>query len=139
MGRTRHGKKINCLLQAISLFPTVFSKDLSYRTNKNQGLFGKGINYGLTFTKQSLVLMTLSKVSFENIRRKSFHNVSYPISDKSGHLTLSQTSFCFFTCLQYKPFVKHCGKGDFARNEQFLLFSQCFLPIWITFCHFHQI
>ena len=30
------------------------------------------------------------------------------------------------------------GKGEIARNEQFLLFPQCFLPIWRTFCHFHQ-
>ena len=31
------------------------------------------------------------------------------------------------------------GKGQIARNEQFLLFPQCFLPIWQTFCHFHQV
>ena len=31
------------------------------------------------------------------------------------------------------------GKGEFARNEQFLLFPQCFLSILRTFCHFHQI
>ena len=31
------------------------------------------------------------------------------------------------------------GKGEIAHNEQFLLFPQCFLPIWRTFCHFHQI
>ena len=38
-----------------------------------------------------------------------------------------------------KPFENTLGKGEIARNEQFLLFPQCFLPIWITFCHFHQI
>ena len=31
------------------------------------------------------------------------------------------------------------GKGEIAHNEQFLLFPQCFLPIWRTFYHFHQI
>ena len=31
------------------------------------------------------------------------------------------------------------GKGEIARNEQFLLFPQCFLPVWRTFCHFYQI
>ena len=31
------------------------------------------------------------------------------------------------------------GKGEIARNEQFLLFPQCFLPIWRAFYHFHQI
>ena len=30
------------------------------------------------------------------------------------------------------------GKGEIARNEQFLLFPLCFLPVWKTFCHFHQ-
>ena len=29
-------------------------------------------------------------------------------------------------------------KGEIACNEQFLLFLQCFLPVWRTFCHFHQ-
>ena len=31
------------------------------------------------------------------------------------------------------------GKGEIARNEQFLLFPLCFLPVSKTFCHFHQI
>ena len=29
------------------------------------------------------------------------------------------------------------GKGEIAHNEQFLLFPQCFLPIWITLCYQH--
>ena len=44
-----------------------------------------------------------------------------------------------FTYLQYKPFENTAGKGEIARNEQFLLFPQSFLPVWRTFCHFHQI
>ena len=43
------------------------------------------------------------------------------------------------TCLQYKSFENTAGKGEIARNEQFLLFPQCFLPVWRTFCHFQQI
>ena len=43
-----------------------------------------------------------------------------------------------FTCLQYKSFENTVGKGDIARNEQYLLSPQCFLPVWKTFCHFHQ-
>ena len=31
------------------------------------------------------------------------------------------------------------GTGEIARNEQFLLFQQCFPPVWRTFCHFHQV
>ena len=30
------------------------------------------------------------------------------------------------------------GKGEIARNEQFLLFPQCFLPVCRPFFHFHQ-
>ena len=44
-----------------------------------------------------------------------------------------------FTCLQYKSFENTEGKGEIARNEQFLLFPQCFLTIGRTFYHFHQI
>ena len=29
--------------------------------------------------------------------------------------------------------LKTVGKGDIGRNEQFLIFPQCFLPIWRTF------
>ena len=46
-------------------------------------------------------------------------------------LTLSQTSMVF-RCLRYKSFENTVGKGEIARNKQFLLFPQCFLPIWRT-------
>ena len=32
-----------------------------------------------------------------------------------------------------KPFENTVGKGEIARNEQFLLSPQCFLPVWINF------
>ena len=44
-----------------------------------------------------------------------------------------------FTCLQYMSIENNVGKEEIARNEQFLLFPRCFLPVWRTFCHFHQI
>ena len=43
----------------------------------------------------------------------------------------------FFTSLQCMAFENTAGKGEIARYEQFLLFPQCFLPLWRTFCHFH--
>ena len=43
-----------------------------------------------------------------------------------------------FTCLQCKSFDHTVGKGEIARNEQFLLFPQCYLSLCTTFCHFHQ-
>ena len=45
----------------------------------------------------------------------------------------------FFMWLQYRSFVNIAGKEDIAHNEQFLLFSQCFLPYWKTLPYFHQI
>ena len=44
-----------------------------------------------------------------------------------------------FDLLGNKPFENTVGKGEIARNEQFLPFPQCFLPVWISFCHFRQI
>ena len=49
-------------------------------------------------------------------------------------LYLSQTSPGF-----YVSFENTVGKGEIARNEQFLLFPKCFPPVKRTFCHFHQI
>ena len=46
-------------------------------------------------------------------------------------LTLSQTS-PGFTCLQYQSFENTVGKGEIARNEQFLLF-----PVFST--HFGEL
>ena len=39
-------------------------------------------------------------------------------------------------CLQ--SFENTVGKGKIARNEQFFLFPQCFLPFWKTFSLSHQ-
>ena len=40
------------------------------------------------------------------------------------------------TPLGKKPFENTLGKGEIARNEQFLLFPQCVLPVWIAFMPF---
>ena len=42
-------------------------------------------------------------------------------------LTLYQTSLDFMY-MQFKSFENTVGKGEIARNEQFLLFPLCFLP-----------
>ena len=41
-----------------------------------------------------------------------------------------------FTWLHYTSFENTVGKGEIAHYEQFLLFTQRFLPFWRTFCHF---
>ena len=43
------------------------------------------------------------------------------------------TQTLVFTYMQYKSFENSVEKGEIARNEQFLLFQQCFLSIFITF------
>ena len=47
-------------------------------------------------------------------------------------LTLSQTS-PDFDDLQYRSFENTVGKGEIARNKQFLLFPQCLLPFFLSF------
>ena len=44
-----------------------------------------------------------------------------------------------FKCLIFKSFENTMEKGEIACNEQLVLFSQCFLPFWITFCYSNQI
>ena len=54
-------------------------------------------------------------------------------------LTVCQTSPGFLCVCSTSLLKKTVGKGEIARNEQFLLFLQCFLLVWRTFCHFYQI
>ena len=56
-----------------------------------------------------------------------------------SHLNPSPNKLCFFMCLQSKSFENTVGKGGIAHNEQFLLFSQYFLPVKKTFRDFQQI
>ena len=49
------------------------------------------------------------------------------IADYYIFLTLSQT------CLQHKAFENTVGKGEIARNEQFLLFHSVFYPVAESF------
>ena len=44
-----------------------------------------------------------------------------------------------FTCLQYKSFQNTVGKGEIARNEQFLIFPLCFSNCFETFLLFSSI
>ena len=37
-----------------------------------------------------------------------------------------------------QAFENTVGKGEIAHKEQFLLFPQCFLPVWINFFHFRK-
>ena len=63
MGRKHCGKRRNCSLQAISIFPSVF-KWFAMQTPKNQGLFRKG----LTLPKRQI--LDSSKLKYLVCRQK---------------------------------------------------------------------
>ena len=68
---------------------------------------------------------------FKNVLTKreiSFHRI----------LTISQASPGFYV-FAVQVFCKHCGKGEMARDNQFLLFPQCFLSFWRKFSRIYQI
>ena len=83
--------------------------------------FGKGLN--LTYTLLCWGLLQDKKDFCKGQR------VNSPIP----------TQWHLLTPLGNKPFENTGGKGEIARNEQFLLFPQCFLSIWRTFCYLHKI
>ena len=76
---------------------------------------------------------TIHKINKNNPAEmdRNGHNI------QSGFITFPK-QVLIFTCTQYKSLENTMGKGEIARNEQFLLFPLCFLPIWRTFRQFHQ-
>ena len=84
---------------------------VKYKAHVSQKM---GVSVALVFHKHILFLFFfVVKVSF----------IYYPAFPKQALV---------FTCLQYKSLENTVKKGEIARNEQFLLFPQCFLPIWRT-------
>ena len=74
------------------------------------------------------------RLVFGSVSQSLFSGVVSSLDCVVKGLTVSQTSPGF-----YVSFENSVGKGEIAHNEQFLLFPQCFLPVWRTICHFHQI
>ena len=76
-------------------------------------------------------LARLGTIKKENTDSVRFENILFflnPFLNKPWFLRVCRASL-----------LKTLGKGEIARDKQFLLFPQCFLPIWRTFYHFHQI
>ena len=80
-----------------------------------------------TITMRLFVLINLSSTTAKPIVTE---NVL--IYDDLNSLTLSQTSPGFYVSAA-QSFENTVGKGEIARYEQFLLFPQCFLPIFGIF------
>ena len=110
---------------------------LSIRTSLKFLLFGKGLNnVDLTLSQTSLDFYVSAVQAFHKEQFSPF--VFYQFEKLPFNLTHSHTMTPFDPSGN-KPFENTVGKGEIARNEQFLLFPQCFLPVWITFFHFRQI
>ena len=103
-------------LTAFYPFPTIFSKAFSYRVVESQNFLVR-------------VKREIAKFAIQLILNFSLANTFNPFPHNDT----------FLMPLGNKPFETTVGKGEIARNEQFLLFPHCFLPVWITFCHFRQI
>ena len=73
--------------------------------------------------------LTLARVWLNCIVNLLSHNCNFKPIPPQWHL---------LTSLGNKPFENTVGKGEIARNEQFLLFPQCFLLIWRAFYHFNK-
>ena len=75
---------------------------------------------------------------FKTSKLEEFADDNFEFDENGSKLSKRLENFGF-TCLQYKPFENTVGKREIARDEQFLLFPQCFLPVWRTFSHLYQI
>ena len=98
IGRKHCGKWRNCLSQAISPFPTVFSKDLYCRHVKTRACLGKGylelfiiLNYHIMTTfctseEKPVEIIMRKEENAGNQHFPSSHNVFYSRKDKFNFL-----------------------------------------------------
>ena len=80
---------------------------------------------------------------FEIMFKTAFRTIQTNEKKKRKYLTvsftLSETSSCFYMSAVQRSFENAVGKGEIARNEQFLLFPQCFLPRCRFYHHLREI
>ena len=72
-------------------------------------------------------------------RQKSSSELKLWSADDLNVFHLLKTGIIILTLSLTRSLENTVGKGEIARNKQFLLFPQCFLLVWRTICHFHQI
>ena len=83
----------------------------------------------------------IGMLKFGNLTREIFYFVKFYFqcwAVENQHEPFPKQAL-LFTCLLYRSFENIVVKGEIAHNEQFLHFPKCFLPIWRTFCSFHQV
>ena len=80
MGRKHCGKRRNCSLRAISPFPHSVFQRLILQTRENQGLFGKGLKHGISFSKSELrIFLFLQRVKDKLVKCRK-HDMEAPRS-----------------------------------------------------------
>ena len=139
-------------------------KRLVLQTCKKKGLFGKGLTLYQAIArfnepeKGSLIFPSITfHFPFKKIRLRPIHffqnNISYRKENKfcpfqKNHLCTVFQNFNTFPnkpsslrvcCINLLKKKNTVGNEEIAHNEQFLLFPQCFLPFWRTFCKFYRI
>ena len=77
------------------------------------------------FLKENMVKTNLKKGI---IKTANVHLNAFCIQVSRYTLNPLPNKALFCTCLLYKSLENTEGKGEIARDEQFLLFPQCFLP-----------
>ena len=85
------------------------------------------------FLLQCFSLIKFLKVTC-TVVTNSFWNNQIPSTENKDNLQFDENEKRFSKMVE-----NTVEKGEIARNEPFLFFQQCFLPFWITFCHFCQI
>ena len=121
MGRKHCGKRRNCLLRAISPFPTVFSKGLIPRGIKRCHCVGMGYIMvtslrAIRIREQLYYFCLVNKICELYLAVKDFviMEMGYPY-----------TTLCLvLTTLKKKPSKNFSRKGENANNQRFFLYSQ---------------
>ena len=93
----------------------------------------------LVYSCISLVLPVLVKGSEATCRKRLPRGKKKKNPVDSVRLNPCPNKPWFLHVCRTSLLKKTVGKREIAHNEQFLFFPQCFLPIWKTFCYFHQI
>ena len=99
--------------------------------------FWKGRKYGENAGYQFVFFFSPFSCYVSNLFKKTSFSKSLKVGIMCSREPFPKQALVF-TCLKYKSFENTAGKGEIARNEQFLLFPQCFLPAWRAFINNEQ-
>ena len=87
----------------------------------------------LEYIWRSIAMVEILIKSVQAVWKKRYNSIPRELCEKCLHWPFPKQALVF-TCLHYNSFENTEGKGEIARNEQFVLFPQ-----WRTFCQCHQI